>query len=268
MERLRVAIQKARAARAEAEASGVVIPGVRRASAPGWDLLQTFEPNPKALAKNRVVTLSREDSGHTAFDMLRTRVLAALREQNIRIIGITSPTSACGKSTVALNLAFSFARQADIRTVLIDLDLRRPAIANYMGVSGWAGVENYLEGEELLERCFFRFRDNLAVAVNSGKRSNPAELLQHKKTTEAMRGMMRDLRPDVVIVDLPPVLSCDDVWAFLPNLEGVILVAAADHSSVPELDNAERDLAEKANLLGVVLNQCRIIDETYSQTYS
>ena len=68
-----------------------------------------------------------------AFDALRTKILQQMRANGWRRVAITSPGAACGKSTVALNLAFSLARQPDMRAILLDLDLRRPSLARMVG---------------------------------------------------------------------------------------------------------------------------------------
>jgi Mrp family chromosome partitioning ATPase len=267
MERLRVAIQKARESRGAAPAGVQNLSGGQRRVTPVWDLLQGFEPEPARTAASRIVTIDRSDPAHATFDMLRTRILSFLREKSLRTIGITSPQPGCGKSTVALNLAFSLARQEDVRTALIDLDMRRPAIARMIGAAGWSGIDAYFEGTEPLETCFRRYRDNLAIAINGGGRANPAEILQSKQTGDAIKTLYRDLRPDVVLVDLPPLRSCDDVWAFLPNLDCVLLIAAADQSTFEDIDSAERELSEKTTLLGVILNQCRMAEDTAAGSY-
>ena len=75
--------------------------------------------------------------------------------------------------------------------------------------------------------------------------------------------MKADLNPDTVIYDLPPMLTCDDVMAFLPNVDCVLLIAGAEISTVDEIDRCEHDLAQQTNVLGVVLNKCRYVGEEY-----
>lgn len=78
-----------------------------------------------------------------------------------------------------------------------------------------------------------------------------------------MRSLKPKLAPDVVIFDLPPMLANDDVAAFLPNVDCAILVVAAEQTTRAEVDLCERELSQKTNLLGVVLNKCRYAPEKY-----
>jgi hypothetical protein len=65
------------------------------------------------------------------------------------------------------------------------------------------------------------------------------------------------LRPDIVIYDMPAMLTGDEVLAFLPNVDCVALVAAAEDSTIAEIDACERELSQRTNYLGMILNRCR-----------
>lgn len=228
-----------------------------------WDELSPLHLEPETIARNRIVTGSRSDHAHAAFDMLRTKLLQKLRENNWSSIAITSPTPACGKTFTALNLAFSLAHQKDCRTLLLDLDLRRPQVGKTLGIRNMPSMESFLKGTSATRDAFLRHGDNLAIAANKQPVHFSAELLQSPDTAEALRALRQRMSPDVVLFDLPPMLSSDDVLAFLPNVDCVILVAAADYSTLNEVDVCERELAEKTNVLGVVLNKCRYSPEKY-----
>src|SRR5262245_24258111 len=86
-----------------------------------WSRLAPFELDAGRLAKNRIVTTTRANRAHFAFDMLRTRVLQSLRQNKWTSVAITSPTAGCGKTVVSINLAFSLSNQKDSRTILADL---------------------------------------------------------------------------------------------------------------------------------------------------
>ena len=73
--------------------------------------------------------------------------------------------------------------------------------------------------------------------------------------------------PDVILVDMPPMLATDDVVAFLPNVDAVLLVAAAGASQIAEVDDCERELSERTNVMGVILNKCRYISDKYNYKY-
>jgi len=164
---------------------------------------------------------------------------------------------------VALTLAFSLAHQADLRTVLIDLDLRRPAVAHELDLPGPRSIARVLQGEATIAETFVRYGDNLAIGANSEPTRHSGDLLMSAATAQAVAGIRGAFAPDVVIYDLPPMLMSEDAMAFLPHLDAVLLVAGAEKTSLDEVDKCERDLAESTNLLGVVLNMCRYMGEDY-----
>ncbi|KQV70304.1 CpsD/CapB family tyrosine-protein kinase [Rhizobium sp. Root1220] len=228
-----------------------------------WDALSPLVIDHDAIARNRIVTANRSDTAHVAFDMLRTKLLQELRQNNWTSVAITSPTPGCGKTFVAANLAFSLANQKDCRTLLLDLDLRRPQVGKTLGIKNAASMESFLKGEIEVGDTFLRHEENLAIAANRKPAQFSAELLQSTASTDALFEMKQRMMPDIILFDLPPMLSTDDVLAFLPNVDCVILVAAAEHSTLAEVDVCEHSLAAKANVLGVVLNKCKFTPEKY-----
>ncbi|KQZ94336.1 chromosome partitioning protein [Mesorhizobium sp. Root157] len=228
-----------------------------------WAALPAGRPDPWRVEQGRLVTVGRTDPAHVAFDILRTKVMHVMRENDWTSLMITSPTARCGKTVVGLNLAFSLANQKDCRTALVDLDLRRPQVAEVLGVKSPPSMEEFLKGNIGVENMFSRYGDNLAVASNNRPVRMAAELLQSPEAAHAVSAVRKKLAADIVIFDLPPMLANDDVMGFLPNVDCAILVVAAEESTVSEVDLCERELSEKTNLLGTVLNKCRYAPEKY-----
>ena len=214
MERIRAAIEKARETRAstgevrEPALNGVRTPlrsGRRSASVDAaWAALEPFTPRIDLMAANRIITFDQKDNAHIQFDIMRTRLLSSCRQNGWTVVGITSPTAACGKTVAALNLAFSFSRQTDARTVLIDADLRLPAIAENLGCNPGHSMGRFLAGEASVEESFLAYGSTLAIGTNNRRTLHPAEILQSAAATNAMETLKRVLRPNVIIVDLPP----------------------------------------------------------------
>jgi Mrp family chromosome partitioning ATPase len=229
----------------------------------GWANLQPRSANAAVLARNRIVTLTRLNPACAPFDMLRTKLLQAMRANGWTTVAITSPTPECGKSVVALNLAFSLSRQKELRTVLVDLDLRRPRIARLLGQKDAPSMGEYLMGRRSVEEVFARYGDTLAVGANGQPVHFSSELLQGSSANAALLSLRNRLEPDVVIYDLPPMLVSDDVIAFMPNVDCAVLVVAAESTTLREADICEHSLAEKTNVVGVVLNKCRYTPDKY-----
>jgi Mrp family chromosome partitioning ATPase len=257
MEHILTAMRKSGAGReiaSIAETGGIVPRSARDAI---WTDLPAAGLDREHLAANRIVTAGRSDPAHGAFDLMRTRMLHEMRRNGWTSVAITSPTRGAGKTVVALNLAFSLANCEDCRTVLLDLDLRCPGVADHLGVDNAPALEGFLQGRLEVEKAFRRYRPNLAIAANGQPVRLSAELLQSARAASAFRDLRRKLVPDVVICDLPPVLGNDDVVAFLPNTDATILVVEAGQNTAEEVDACERELSHHTNILGIVLNKCR-----------
>ncbi|MDB5540756.1 MAG: Cobyrinic acid ac-diamide synthase [Devosia sp.] len=228
-----------------------------------WTELRALELDPKQLETNRIVTVARNDPRHMPLDILRTKLVRTMRKNGWSVLAITSPTARCGKSTIALNLAFSLAMQSDLRLALLDFDLRSPSVARLLGCGRHFAIERLLRGQNKMAENMLRHGNNLAVAPNTVPVRDAAELLQDVASGTAIREMRRTLGLDLVILDLPPMLSSDDVMSILPGVDCVLLVAAAELSSLNEIDICEQELSEQGKLLGVVLNKCRLLPEKY-----
>ena len=285
MERIQAAIQKAKeqrssTARTEEPARGPAAyrqsmppapargsePAAMASSADAWGELPPFEPDPGRMRRERIVSFARTDPSHLTFDMLRTKILRQMRENGWVSLAITSPTTGCGKTVVALNLAFSLAQQQNHRTVLMDLDLRRPAVGRALGLQEAApqSLERFLQGAaDSLGATFVRCGAGLAIAPGATSVRNPAELLSHPTARAELERMKAALEPEMILYDLPPTLICDDVLAFLPNVDCVLIVAGAEISTLDEIDRCERELSEQTNVLGVILNKCRYVHDQY-----
>lgn len=264
MERIQTALQKAKeqqgtAWRHEPQPTGPTLPTLDMP----WPMIPVRQPDLKVMAKNRIVTASHGDPAHAAFDILRTRLLQELRQNNWTSVAITSPTPGCGKTMVSLNLAFSLANQRNCRVVVADFDLRRPQIATTLGLANPPSMETFLKGQSDIADVFVRYGDNVAVAANCRPVRFSAELLQAPETARVLKGMKQRLTPNVIVYDLPPMLGNDDVMAFLPNVDCAILVVAAEATTVSEADLCERELSERTKMLGVVLNKCRYTPDKY-----
>ncbi|MGY9045528.1 hypothetical protein P775_06875 [Puniceibacterium antarcticum] len=270
MDKIQSAIAKARAARGNAPSSG------SRASEPprepsgdvraAWQALPGLTLSGDQMERKRIVAF-RGGSTATDVDMMRTRVLQQMRANNWRRLAITSPSAGCGKSTVALNLAFSLARQPDLHTLLLELDLRRPRLGSTLDVRRDISFAAVLEGTEPFEKNAMRHGDNLAIATNPGPSRNPAELLNGPHVAEVLAEIEARYDPTLTIFDMPPMLMTDDTMAFVGQVDCVLLVAAAETTTIKEIDLCERELASQTNVMGVILNKCRYMGQEYGYGY-
>ncbi len=229
-----------------------------------WESLATVRLSPEYLLGNGLFPMTSDNPAAAAFDHLRSRLLHGLTQKGWRKIAISSPTHGCGKSFVATNLALTLARRPDSRTVLLDLDLRRPRLASILGISDAPPLADYLSGEQPLEAIFRRFGRTLALGVNGAPVPMAAEMLHSPEAAEALAAISELLDPEVVLIDLPPVLAGDDVLAVAGQVDAVLLVTDGRRTRPEEIRACERVLEGRLPLLGVVLNRA---EEPAAQQY-
>ncbi|MBE9640439.1 CpsD/CapB family tyrosine-protein kinase [Salipiger mangrovisoli] len=260
MERLQAAINKAR--RHQQVARSAPQPAAGGQVETAWRTLPELRLDSRSLKRNRIVTLHATPEA-TPFDMLRTRTLRTMLDNGWRRLAITSPTPSCGKSTVALNLALSIARQSATRTVEIEMDMRRPSQDALLGQrpgreAGGQSVEKLLTGELAFAEAGRRVGQGLALATSSTPVRNASDILLGESVARALQAIETTYQPQIMLFDMPPVFSTDDTMAFMRHVDCVLIVAAAERSTIAEIDRCERELASQTNVLGVVLNKCRL----------
>lgn len=219
--------------------------------------------DPKRMVRNRIVSFAMSHPDHVAFNLLRTRVRKILRDNRWKTLALTSPTPGCGKTVVALNLAFSLARATDVKIVLVDLDLKRPALARTLGLKAPGSIGRFLKGESDAEECFVAVGRNLVVGLNADHVPDSSELIHSERMAKLMAFINASLTPDIVLFDLPPLRTSDDALAFLPQIDAALLVVAAGTSTVSEIDECEKQINPLVEFVGVVLNKSEADSQEY-----
>lgn len=272
MERLQAAITKARqkqtaSPRAAAERPRDMQPVTQTAPSALWQALPEVHPDPRLLVRNRIVAMEASPEA-TPFDMLRTRTLRLMQEQGWHRLAITSPSPGCGKSTIALNLAFSMARQPGTRAISIEADMRQPSHDRLLGLSPQerrsTALADVVSGDAAFGDAAVRRGPGLAFLTNDAPVRNASDILLGDAVGDALARTEADYQPHAMIFDMPPVLVNDDTMAFMQHVDCVLIVAAAERSTVEEIDRCERELASQTNVLGVVLNKCHFTPSEYS----
>jgi Mrp family chromosome partitioning ATPase len=210
-------------------------------------------PDPDVLAENRIVT--EEDSvPSVAYKMLRTRVLQRMRRNGWKTVAVTGTSPGEGKSLTAINLSISLARDVGTSVVLADLDLRRPSIHRHLGIAARYGIGDFLPGAVALEQAAVcPGIERLGVLVNEHSFPSSSEMLTSPQTQNLVR-RTREGDGRIVVFDLPPLLASDDMLAFCPLVDAVLLVVAQGMTRHADMQAAQ-DLLQNVNLVGVVLNR-------------
>ncbi|MHC0055464.1 CpsD/CapB family tyrosine-protein kinase [Actibacterium sp. D379-3] len=257
MERLQVAIEKARTSRerATAEKAGLSPQTPETNPADAWDALRPIALDPAHLTSKRIITHIK-DSAATSFDLLRTRILQQTRQHGWRRIAMVSADTGAGKTTTVANLAFCLGRQDDIKSLVLDLDLRRPGLAQVLGQKCHSNMAEVIGGALSFADHGMRYGDNLAFGLNNMPASNPSELLQSHRMTDLLTALDEIYAPDITLFDIPPLLATDDSYGFLRNVDCALIIVEAERTPISQVDVIERQVAEITNVLGVVLNRC------------
>ena len=268
MEKLQAAIKKARERR-QTEAPAQLRARVAAAVAPEydlWDALPPIEVSERKLVRSRIFT---QEKGREAayYDKLRTKIIQQCKDNGWKRVLITSATAGCGKTTTTCNLAASFTRQRDRRLLVHELDMRRPTMASIFGHKASAGLGDVLDGTATFEDVAVRLAENVVLAMNNGPHPNPSQILLRDSTPAALDEIDARYRPDVTLIDSPPLLATDDTMSLLKFVDCALIIAAAEKTTTSEVDNVEKEIAEQTNVLGVVLNRCNYMDDEYGYNY-
>jgi protein-tyrosine kinase len=231
--------------------------------APAPPLPENFVPvqyrpapvDPQAMERNRVLLRVPDVGISRAYKILRTRVLHRLSANNWYTLGITGTAAGEGKSLTAVNLALALAQDVNTSVFLVDLDLQRPQLGAYLGMTYEHGLTDYLTGQVELDQIIYDIGvKRLAVIPNASSVENSSELLGSPRMGEFVAALEAQLPRRIIVFDMPPLMVTDDVLAFAPRVDTFLLVVSQGQTARRTLANAKEVLAE-VNLMGVVLNR-------------
>lgn len=189
-----------------------------------------------------------------SFRQLRTNLQFANISEQAKTVLITSSLPGEGKSTTAANLAIAMA-QAGSSVCLIDADLRRPMIGEYLGLQRDAGLTTALVGAadvaDLLQPWG---EDNLFVLTSGQIPPNPSELLGSSEMQRLLARLEESF--DALIIDAPPLLPVTDAAVLSQHVGGVVLVVGSTKLRTQDFEKSLNALSMvNANLLGLILNR-------------
>ena len=236
-------------------------------------LLGAIINDPDATRHPLIVHTDPRNPRSESFRTLRTNLQFLDVQGGSRTYVISSASPSEGKTTTSINIALSLAETGS-RVALIDADMRRPKIAEYMGIEGAVGLSDILIGRAELQDVAQRWgrKGSLYVLASGRIPPNPSELLGSKAMHQLMQ--LLDEHFDYVIIDSPPLLAVTDAVVASKYARGVILVAASSQTRKPAFEGALNRLeTARANLLGIVMIRVPIKGPdsygygTYAYTY-
>jgi len=219
----------------------------------------------------RVVSIQEPNSSATeAYRSLRTSLQIIGLRRPVQTILVTSPMTSEGKTTTAVNLAVTMAR-AGRHVVLVDLDLRRPRIAQFLGLDPELGFTSVVVGDAPLSEALTSVSiaggvPAVQVLTSGPIPPNPSELMGTTRVSELLASMQSFA--DLVIIDSPPLVPVTDALVLSGRVDGVLLVVGAGQTRRRHLARATELLQQtEAPILGAVLNATTAQHRGYGYGY-
>jgi protein-tyrosine kinase len=188
------------------------------------------------------------------FRKLRTHLIKLKNPESPRAIMVTSATNAEGKTFVAANLAVGIASDFHTQALLIDCDLRNPALTAWFGLSEAKGVSDYLSGIGVPNGYVVKTRlEKLNVLPAGTVTENPTELIGSNRMEAFIREVKSQQNNRYIIFDSTPILATTEPEVLGRLVDGIIFVVRAGVTPRETIQQALRAL-DKEKILGVVLN--------------
>lgn len=170
-----------------------------------------------------------------------------------KIIGITSSGPGEGKTLIAANIALAYAQNGN-KTLLIDLDMRKPRVEKVLGIERInIGVTNHILKDIPVERIIVNYGENIDIIPVGSIPPNPTALLTSKKMEDFIQKLSE--KYERIVIDLPPILAAADSLIVSKYTDGIVLVVRAGKTQKPSLRVAYENIqTSSAKLLGAVIN--------------
>jgi capsular exopolysaccharide synthesis family protein len=190
------------------------------------------------------------------YQSLRLKLERLQQDRGVRVLAITSPGANEGKTVTSINLAAALARGPKARVLLVDADLRRPAVGRHLSMpeTGEAGLAEAIADEASSLAAVVRHvrgPDGLSVVPAGSAPAEVHELLRSPKLDQ----LLQDARQhyDFVVLDTPPLIPVCDAAVLSRVVDGTLVVVAAHETSRKQLGEA-LSLLDEAKTLGIVFN--------------
>jgi len=198
-----------------------------------------------------------------AFRSLRTNI----QHSKLETLLITSPSRGAGKSLISSNLAVILA-QSGLKTILVDVDLRRPSIHKYMSLPNEKGLATLLLNPRLAPmKLLSKTKTENLMAITSGDLPpNPSELLGSSRMASIVKVFSDNA--EAIVFDAPPVLPVADAVVMAEFVDGILLIMQPGVTTISEAKQTVKNLRRvNANIIGVIFNGVKMKGSLYYYYY-
>ncbi len=193
--------------------------------------------------------------GEAAYSFIRTQIVQRLRENDWRTVAITSPSPRSGNTLTTVNLAIRIARTSSHEVLLVELDLVNPSFHKLMGFAPGKGVADFLLRDVPIPEIEMETDVEGLTAIAAGAPvSSSSELLSSPRMARFVEELKLRYPHEIILFDLPSILSSDDAVAFAPLVDCSLLVVEEGETRVADVRQALGYL-RSTRMLGIVLNR-------------
>ena len=219
---------------------------------------QSIEGHAETQRENRILSAMEHNEYADAFKILSTQVMQRMDEHQWSSIAITSVGEDEGKTTTAINLGISIAKEIEYTVLLIDANLRKPELHKYFGITPELGLSDYLQNNVDLADILIRPGDidHFVILPGGSPIMNSTEMLGSPKMCSLVEELKDRYPKRIIIFDLPPVLNTADSLSFVPCIDCALIVVEDDTTKETDLKQAV-ELLSVTNIIGTVLNKAR-----------
>ncbi|MEJ7711486.1 MAG: CpsD/CapB family tyrosine-protein kinase [Pyrinomonadaceae bacterium] len=230
-------------------AAGATLGAVAPARAADFDSVEISV----ARVEPHLIAITQPQSAQAElYRSLRTSIIRAQEVRRMQTFLVTSAGPAEGKTVTSLNLSWLLAQTDGVKALLIEGDLRRPCMAEYLGVNGALGLADVLAGDVSLSDAIVKLQPSgLHLLPGGTPRENVAEILSGNKA-ESLLMEAREMF-NYIIIDAPPLGVFADASVLMNRVDGALLVVRSGQTRYSLLDQLLAPL-QREKILGVVLN--------------
>ena len=210
--------------------------------------------------ENRILSAMEHSDYADAFKMLSTQIMQRMEEHKWSSLAVTSVADGAGKTTTAINLGISIAKEIEYTVLLVDGNLRKPELHKYFGITPELGLSDYLKGDIDLADIFIKPGDidHFVILPGGEPIMNSTEMLGSPKMCSLVDELKARYPKRIIIFDMPPVLNVADTVSFVPCVDCALIVVEDDTTKQAQLEQAI-DLLSGTNVIGTVLNKARYL---------
>lgn len=221
------------------------------------------------LIANGIFGFEHLDVRARSFVLLRSQLLNNFHRSGGRVLAVTSTQPGNGKSYVAANAAAALSRIHP--TILIDLDLRRPTLANRFGLKPDCGIDDFLAGDASWESAGTVIAEtDLTIYGVREPRQDSATLLASDRLAVMLTAVRNMPAAPICIVDTPPILALDDIMLITEQVDGVLIIIEEGRTKRSDIVDALR-LLSPTPIIGSILNKSltgKRINDDYGYYYN